>query len=235
VSSGVGCASPEGGEPCPTTTTTTPPNLPSGADARTKAERTLKEAGIDVSGMKVDVQRLVETVTVQFTPQIGGHTVDGYVTTIGYGPNAVLQSAFGYVGDADEVGSYELATLARAVARLNDQSVYPARGGPEPAIAIDEPYPTNQEPLVVKLTAVRVGLMLTSDDRGETLWLTPAYVFTTDQDNGTVTAPAAADKYFPTTTTSPAPSPDETKPPATDGGGSIEPAPPESGVVPVQK
>jgi hypothetical protein len=149
----------------------------------------------------------------------------------------VFQSAFGFVGGADEVGSYQLATLARAVERLNDQSVYPARGGPEPAIAIDEPYPTNQEPLVVKLTGVRVGLMLASDDEnGGTLWLTPAYVFTTDPDNGTVSAPAAADKYFPTTTTTPSPSPSDTKPGSTDpgstdpgssgGGESVPPAPP---------
>lgn len=240
VSSGVACASPAGGEPCPSTTTTTVPGLPDESQARAHAERVFKQAGIDVAGMKSSVESNGSAITVMYQPTFDGHTVDGYALYVAFGANDTIAYASGIVGDPKSVGSYELATLSRAVERLNAQRAYPARGGPEPAIAVDEP--TNQQPLVVTLTAVRVGLMLSSDADGNRLWLTPAYVFTTDQNNATVTTAAAADKYFPTTTTT-APSTGETKPPASDvppvsggssgsgggsvgGAGTVEPAPP---------
>jgi hypothetical protein len=111
-----------------------------------------------------------------------------------------------------------------------------AAGAAEAAISPGEPSPEPAEPIVVKLTAVRVGLMFTFDNTDNSIWLTPAYIFTTDQDHGQVVTAAAEDKYFPTTTTQPTGV--DSKPPATDGGsrggstssgsGSIEPAPPAS-------
>jgi hypothetical protein len=180
--------------------------------------------------MRGTVEGNESTVTVRYQPTFAGRSVEGYEFSITFGANDTLAYASGIIGDTSKIGSYELATLERAVERLNQQRVYPARGAAEPAIAQDVSAPTDQEPLVVKLTAVRVGLMLSSDDTGNQLWLTPAYVFTpSDTSYGVdLVVPAAADKYFPTTTTGV-----DTKPPASDdvppvsGGdpGSIEPAP----------
>src|SRR5205085_9272689 len=116
-------------------------------------------------------------------------------------------------GDMKSVGTYDLATLKHAVERLNEQQVYPAgddmstltadaAGAAEatdpvaPGIGTDIapgepttdlPAPEQSEPTVVKLTDVHVGLMMTFEDNGGSLWLTPAYVFSTD-DQGTVVA-----------------------------------------------
>ena len=220
VSSGVGCAEPAASprdEPtCAATTTTVAPDLPTEAQAQSKARRLFTAGGVDVGDTQADVQRLAETVTVQFTPKVGGQTVDGFVSMAGFGPNGSLDSASGFVGDPQSVGSYELATLSRAIERLNAGYGLGSQErmlGVAPAIATDAPSPggiDQTQPVIVELTGVRVGLMLLSDDAGTAMWLTPAYIFTTDG-SGMVTAPAAADKYFPTTTTQPT---SETKPPA---------------------
>lgn len=263
VSSGVACAEPEARdgaantEPCATTTTTINPNLPSESEAKQIASDALKSAGIDVGGAKTRVESFDQVVSVYFQPAFDGGVVDGVEHAVTVGPDDVIAYASGFVGDAKSVGSYELATLQRAVDRLNEMSDYPAMqegderslaaDATEPAIAPEDPgAPQNSEPTVVKLTAVKVGLMMSTDDSDQSLWLTPAYIFTTDQDGGgTVIARAAADKYFPPPTSAP-PSdrdkPDDTDvPPAVDGGssgggstgsgGSVEPAPPSRNCV----
>ncbi|HVT77642.1 MAG TPA: hypothetical protein VHD87_11485, partial [Acidimicrobiales bacterium] len=164
VSSGVACASPAGGEPCPSTTTTTVPGLPSGSRARAHAEAIFKQAGIDVDGMKSSVDANGSTITAMYQPIFDGRTVDGYAVYVAFGPNDTIAYASGILGVPKSVGSYELATLARAVQRMNAQIVYPLSGGPEPAIAGDEPVPS--QPVVVLLTAVRVGLSLEPDTDG---------------------------------------------------------------------
>jgi hypothetical protein len=231
VSSGVACAEPEGGSECPpTTTTTTPSNFPSADEARTIATSTLKEAGVDVEHMKVTVETAGVVHNVRFEPNVAGMTVQGYEHYVAVTLDKNVAYGSGFLGSPDSVGSYELATLQRAVDRLNDNHggvgimEAQADAGATDSVSPDI-YPIDSEPTVVKLTGVTVGLMMTTDDADQSLWLTPAYVFTTDPDQGDVAAPAAADKYFPTTTTS-VPG-DDVKPPAGgSGGGSTEPAQP---------
>jgi hypothetical protein len=264
VSSGVACAearpAPDApadqaisSEPCETTTTTINPNLPSEAEARKIAEDKLRAAGIDTDGMRVTVERFDQIASVRFQPTFEGHVVDGYEYAVTINPERGVAYANGYVGDMKSVGTYDLATLERAVERLNEQFNYggatdtrslaaEATDPVSPDIAPDiapEPGTDQSEPTVVKLTAVRVGLMMSFDDKDQSLWLTPAYAFSTD-DNGTVLAAAADDKYLPPPTTVPSGDGDEpgvTEPapiqvdPGTGGGstgdpGSVEPAPP---------
>ncbi|MEY2426505.1 MAG: hypothetical protein QOI61_2077, partial [Actinomycetota bacterium] len=242
VSSGVACAEQATGGPdgaissmgCPSNTTTTiNPNLPSEADAKKLATDTLTAAGVDVEGAKVTTNTFDQVVEVRFQPTFEGGAVDGVEHAVTVGPNNTIAYGSGFVGDPKSVGSYDLATLQRAVDRLNETSVYPAgddmrtleaTDAAEPAISPEGPgAPDNSEPTVVKLTAVKVGLMMTTDDADQSLWLTPAYIFTTDQaGGGTVVARAAADKYFPPPTTVPpndGTKPGETGvPPVSDGG-----------------
>ncbi|HUR76759.1 MAG TPA: hypothetical protein VMZ22_02350 [Acidimicrobiales bacterium] len=239
VSSGVSCvearpapdAPADKGEPCaPTTTTTRPPNMPTEAEARQIAERALTAAGIDVAGLKPTVESLDQLVSVRFQRLFDGQPVDGYEYSVTVNSEKGIAYANGYVGEMKAVGTYDLATLERAVERLNEEQVYPGGGdmhtmtadASEPATAPDGPgAPEQSEPTVIKLTAVRVGLMMTFEGSGG-LWLTPAYVFTTDQDGGgTILAAAADDKYLPPPTTVPAGTePDKTEPGVVDGGGS---------------
>ena len=236
VSSGIACVQPDRpvasdgpatDSACSaSTTTTSDPRLPSDDAATSKARRLLTDAGADVTHTRVRVERYGDNVAVHLQPTIAGETIDGLEYHVTFGRDSLVADAQANLGVPKKVGAYDLATLTRAVERLNQQ--------PEimPAIAQDIAEPQSTDPIVVKLTAVRVGLMFTYDGGDHSIWLTPAYVFTTDQDNGEVTTAAAADKYFPTTTTSPT---GDTKPPATGSGGgstgdpgSIEPAPPVS-------
>ncbi len=259
VSSGVACAEPDMRDtavdsvPCETTTTTTNPNLPSESEAKQIASDKLKAAGVDVAGTKVTAEQLDQVVSVRFQPSFEGGLVDGVEHSVTVGPDDVIAYASGFVGDAKSVGSYDLATLQRAVDRLNDTSGHSTMEGdprslaadatePAPDIApVEDPgTPDQSEPTIVKLTGVRVGLMMTTDDADQSLWLTPAYVFTTDQEGGgSITAPAAHDKYLPPPTTTPPNDGDDPNqvdvPPASDGGsgstgsgGSTEPGQPEN-------
>jgi hypothetical protein len=273
VSSGVSCAEPVPPEksapadepiaiePCVTTTTTLRPNFPTQVEARSIAERALNAAGIDVDGLKPTVEQFEQVISVRYQPVFGGHPVDGYEFGVTVNADREIAYANGYVGDMKSVGTYDLATLERAVERLNTQQVYPAgddirtleadAGATDPVspdiAPVENPGgPAEQEPTVITLTAVRVGLMMTFEDNGGALWLTPAYVFST-KDNGTVLANAADDKYLPPPTTAPANDGDKpgvTEPMPIDGGsgssdgntgsgggstgsgGSVEPAPP---------
>lgn len=244
VSSSPGCIEPDAREaaadgdvaPCPSTTTTIPPNTPSKAEARKAAEDALRAAGIDLDDTKVMVTTHDNTVEVRFQPAFGGASVEGVEHAVAVGPEKAIAYASGYLGDAKTVGSYDLATLQRAVDRLNASMIYAggtddralAAQAIEPAfdVAVEpEPAPDNSEPTVVNLTGVEVGLMMTIDDADGSLWLTPAYFFDTEE-QGTVTAAAADDKYLPPPTTAPpavgdADAPVDTDvPPANGSGGS---------------
>ena len=241
ASSGVACASVAAPDqppvPCdaPTTTSTTPTTVApasfDAAEAKRFALAKLKAAGVDLPDAKVTVPAADGYFfSVHVEGRIDGQPVDDLTANVTIDQDKRVTSASGVVADLETVGSYELASLQEAVDRLNNH----VSTGPEPMIASGEP---GGEPVVVKLTAVRIGLGSTYDrDR---LWLTPTYVFTTDEGHGaTVSVAAAADKYFPTTTTSPT---YDSKPPV-DGGavppnpgsgggstgnpGSVEPAPP---------
>jgi hypothetical protein len=222
VSSGSACAqvsSPDQPpQPCPTTTTTENPNLPTSERAQNIARTALTAAGVDLKNTTVKIERFEQVVVATFQPTFGGkEPADANVYTVSLGAGDEIVGAYGIVGTADSVGSYELASLRRAVDRLNAN--FGRGGGPEPAIAAVD------QATVVKLTAVSVGLMGGGD--AQQLWELPAYVFTTE-DGNTVTAPAAADKYFPTTTTivsSPSTGGGETKPPASD---EVPPSPPSN-------
>jgi hypothetical protein len=210
VSSGSACAQVSGGDaapqPCPTTSTTENPNLPTNDKARTIALAAMKAAGVDTDHATVKVERYEQVVTVLSQPTYGGGvpaSMETYSVSIAAGDEIV--GAYGVLGAAASVGSYELASLPRAVERLNE-----GFGGGGPRELMGAAQPVNEVPTIVKLTAVSVGLM--SGGGGDQIWELPAYVFTTDANNGPVITLAAADTYFPTTTTSPSTS--ETKPSA---------------------
>lgn len=221
---------------CVPVTTTIPANAPTAASAKKAATDVLKAAGVDIDGAKVTTESFDgATQNVRFQHTVDGATVDGYETYVGVGPRDEIISASGYLGTPSSVGSYELASLTRAVERLNasysnvqtlearDIAIAPADPG-SGGTGSAEPTPP-VEPTVVKLTSVKVGLMLQSDADGD-LWLVPAYEFGTP-DNGTIAAQAADDKYIET-----APANDTPAPAPGDGGatdpGSVEPSPPQN-------
>ncbi len=228
----------------PPSTTTIPANAPSAAEAKKVATDTLEAAGVDLSDAKVTTETYDgASQNVRFQHSVDGGTVEGYESFVTVGPDNEVLSASGYLVQPSSVGSYDLATLKRAVERLNDSfGNMTTRGAvddmvvnglaPEPAPdsasegapdsapdpAISEAPADSSEPTVITLTSVTVGRMMQSDFDGD-LWLVPAYRFGAADDN-VVSAQAADDKYIeqpPTTTT-----------PKLDGG-TTEPGAPEPG------
>lgn len=232
---------------CTPTPTTIPANAPTAASAEKKAVDTMNAAGVDLGDAKVTVESFDNvTQNVRFQHSVDGKTVDGFESYVAVGPGNEVLSASGYLAEPSSVGSYELASLARAVERLNesfsgnvrtleardmtvqDDAAAPgvAVGEPTPSDApatSSEPMPADEpmppaEPTVVTLTQVNVGLMLQSDFDGD-LWLVPAYRFSSD-DGNPVTAPAADDKYIeqPPATTEPKVDPGAPEPGGTSPG-----------------
>lgn len=211
---------------CVPTPTTVPANAPSAESAKKTATDALRDAGVDVDGAKVTAESYDGTYqNVRFQHTVAGAVVEGYETYVGVGPDNEIISASGYLAGPESVGTYELATLARAVERLNesysnvstleardDVAVAPAE--PDgPAIGAPDTTGGSPEPTVIKLTSVVVGLMLQSDYDGD-LWLVPAYRFGMAEE-GTIATPAADDKYIET--------PPATTMPKPVDGGSTEP------------
>jgi hypothetical protein len=223
-------------EPMPATTTTIAPDAPRADDAKRVASEALQAGGVDVGDAKVSVESFDgSTQNVRFQHTVGGAVVEGYESYVTVGPKNAIVSASGYLVNPSSVGTYELASLTRAVERLNDSygrattlegpsGKATPYGRDDVAVAPVEPNGgtgapegdpgTTEPPRVVKLTSVKVGLMMQSDYDGD-LWLVPSYKFGTDDDS-TVATEAAADKYIQQAPTTSAPAP-------ADGGGATEP------------
>lgn len=238
---------------CEPTTTTVPPNAPTAEGAKKVAVAALKAAGVDVDDAKVTTESYdpaVQNVRVQLT--VAGATVDGYESYVAVGPENKIISASGYLVDPANVGDYDLASLERAVERLNESfgqaTTLEARddaavssvagddaavssGAPEPLVdpAVEQEPTDPGEPTVVTLTKVSVGLMMQSDYDGD-LWLVPAYLFTSSDGNPVVTQ-AADDKYIEKPpATEPTPEPGATDPGQTAPGSAANCAPIEGDI-----
>lgn len=199
-------------EPAPPTDAPKSRSSVSESEATKIAKDLLEKAGVDLGDAKTDATGDFGQVTVFFKPTFDGRTVDGYELAATVDGDKNVISANGLLHAPKSVGSYELASLKRAVERLNETNgnafattdmATDDVGAPEPAIggpAVDVPSDTpsyeepSSEPMVITLTKANIGLMLQSDSSNQT-WLVPAYVFDTDQ-NGQVTAAAADDKYI---------------------------------------
>lgn len=216
-----------------TTTTVRPATAPTKEEAQKIATDAMTSGGVDLHDPKITVEPLDDSgFNVRFHPTFDGQTVEGFEAFVTVDNTKTITGANGYLGSADSLGSYDLATLQRAVDRLNESMSAPyATDGREtldavapppdaatssgPAIAEPTPGGTDEgEPTVITLTKVEVGQMLQGDSQGS-LFLVPAYLFTSD--NGDlVTAAAADDKYIEKPTT-------ETSKAGSAGGGATDP------------
>ncbi|MEY2397709.1 MAG: hypothetical protein QOJ00_883 [Actinomycetota bacterium] len=235
-SSSAVCAAPSFPPPPPTTV---PANAPTKAEAQRIATDALKTAGVSVGDAIVTTETVDgSSFDVRIRSRVQGKTVSGFEHFVTVDATKKITTASGYLAGPSSVGTYDLATLQRAVERLNASTPQPyGIGGPErlgagvatdmatpetavapaPGAVTNEPVPVDGggsiEPTVITLTKVEVGLMLQGDSAGA-LWLVPAYDFTSDHGDH-VFAQAADDKYLeqPTDTTS-------VKPGSGAGGGS---------------
>jgi hypothetical protein len=203
-----------------------PADLPSEEDARAIALRTLDAAGFDTSG-HVEVFGPGDAWEVMANPKVHGRRVFGAANHLSVGPKGVILRGGGQLLAADAIGDYPLVSTEKGVERLKAQGNgggFPARGGPEPAIAIDSDAPIQQQPVVRTITGVTLGLQPTFGTTEG--YLAPIFLFETD-DGGVVPVPAVIDELLEQPGGGGQPEPEPLPEPGPPG--QIEPAPPSDG------
>ncbi len=179
---------------------TTPP--PSEPDAKKVAVDAFTAGGANFAQQTVETAANVDSVGVHFVPTFDGVKAEGFEGWVQVNGNKEITSASGYLGAPKDKGSYDLASVKRAVERLNQQQDELFNGGvttdaPSDAAATDiaptDP-PVSDQPITVTLVTVKLGLQMIVD-RQSIMWLTPSYQF--DGQNGElVSADAVSDEML---------------------------------------
>ncbi len=111
----------EDATPTPPTTRVKPATAPTKAEAQQIATDALRSGGVDLHDPKVTVEPLDDFgFNVRFLPTFDGHSVEGFEAFVTVDSTKTITGANGYLGDAKSLGSYDLASLQRAVDRLNE-------------------------------------------------------------------------------------------------------------------
>jgi len=117
----------EDATPAPTTTTSErPATAPTRAEAQKIATDALTAGGVDLHDPKITVEPLDDFgFNVRFGPKFDNQIVDGFEAFVTVDNTKQITGAYGYLGDVRALGSYDLASLQRAVARLNESMSAP--------------------------------------------------------------------------------------------------------------
>jgi hypothetical protein len=175
---------------------TRPADLPSKADAEVLGRKVLAELGIDLGTAAVHVDDSITVWNVVADPVVGGLPTVGFTTSVGIGPNGVVQYANGWLGEPTGGDRYPLIGTAAGVQRLDDQQTQIMIGRPSGELPCQGCDPGSTEPRVVRVTGVRLGLQVFSTfERGAAGYLVPTYLFSTD-DGGEIPVVAVADRYL---------------------------------------
>jgi hypothetical protein len=97
-----------------------PADLPSLDEAERIARQLLTDAGMDLGGARVTTSDATTQWLVTVEPRVGGLPSPGTTASVGVGPGGRVESAFGHVGRAEELGDYQMLDTQRAIDRLND-------------------------------------------------------------------------------------------------------------------
>ena len=115
----------EDATPTPTTMVK-PEGAPTKAEAQKIATDALTSGGVDLHDPKVTVEPLNDFgFNVRFQPTFDGQTVEGFEAFVTVDNTKTITGANGYLGSASSLGSYDLASLQRAVDRLNESMTAP--------------------------------------------------------------------------------------------------------------
>ncbi|MBW3579852.1 MAG: hypothetical protein KY447_12260 [Actinobacteria bacterium] len=153
-----------------------PVDLPAREDALERAEAVFTAAGVDLGGADVRVDRHGSWL-VSADPEVGGLPTVGMATTVTVGAGGVIEHAGGWLAEPERGDTYSLVSPSAALRRLADGHREPRTDGREPAPACFDCPPT--EPVVITVTAVRLGLQLVPVSGADIAWLVPSYLFET--------------------------------------------------------
>jgi hypothetical protein len=97
-----------------------PADLPSLDEAERIARRLLTDAGMDLGGARVTTSDATTQWLVTVEPRVGGLPSPGTTASVSVGPGGRIESAFGHVGRAEELGDYQMLDTPTALDRLDD-------------------------------------------------------------------------------------------------------------------
>lgn len=169
-----------------------PADLPTEAEAEGIGRRMLIALGVDLDRAALRVDDAVTLWNVTADPEVGGLPTIGLATSLGIGPQGVVQYGNGWLGELDKGDRYPLIGTAAGIERLGEEQarvmIDPAPGGSVDGDAL--------EPMVVEITGVRLGLQLMSTfERAADGYLVPSYLFTT-ADGGEIPVIAVLDEHL---------------------------------------
>ena len=181
-----------------------PANLPTEDEAENTARALLTKIGVDLEDATVRTEDGYSAWFVSVEPTIDGLPVYGFGWSVTVGPDKKIQSASGHLGDPSKVADYPLLDVKDAVEKLKseyaavtdiavDCSDTPGGEGAGTEALCAEPAPA--EPLVQRITAVKLGLVWSpSYTEDGPAYLTPAWVLTIDG-GGEMPVNALPDEY----------------------------------------
>jgi hypothetical protein len=218
--------------------------VPTKDEAVAKAKQLFTDWGYDVNSYQFD-----DVYADDFGASVSAYlTLDGMraplILSVGFGENASVTFASGYLGQPQRGADYPTAGPAVGLERLKKQQTdfiglgdsraisSTAKGVAEPAIAVPPCAPDaaaadscspvdNSQPVTVHLNSVKGDLTMIWD-AANTIWLLPAYTFGT-ADGGLYTVIAVDDAYI----QQPDPATPSTEPGVVDTGApvpAVEPA-----------
>lgn len=153
-----------------------PAGLPNELEAEAIGRDVLARAGVSLADAEVRTHDLFSSWLVSAQPAVGGLPTVGMEWAVAIGPDGVVEHANGWLADPTEGDAYPLVGTTAALDRLRaDQGG--GFGGPEPD-CVDCP---EEEPRVVTITGVRLGLQLVHAYDAAEAWLVPTYLFATDE------------------------------------------------------
>jgi hypothetical protein len=172
-----------------------PANLPSKDEAERIGRKAMAAVGVDLDHADVRVDDSITIWNVMADPIVGGLPTIGLTTSIGVGPDGVVQYANGWLGQPAKGDAYPLIGTAAGLERLNAEQGSTMIAAPN--VRCDGCEPSEPvEPRVVRITGVRLGLQVFSTyERGATAYLVPTYLFSSAE-GGDLPVVAVPDQYL---------------------------------------
>ena len=201
---GTACAQVCPAPPMPVPPPERPADLPTKDEAERIAREVLEASGTDLTGARVKVEDGFDQWFVNVEPAVDGVPTVGLTHGVSVGPKGAIRFANGWLGDPEKGADYPLATLERAVERLQEAGGFgwTAYADDRVMAATGMPYEgggEEQEPIVHTISDARLGLMFAPLAEGNGGMLVPAYLLTVEeQPEFELPAIAVADEYLPT-------------------------------------
>lgn len=169
-----------------------PVGVPTSADAEVRARALFAELGVDANNVEFEAYADEWQASVTMWHLLDGRRT-GTASSVGFGENAAITWAGGYLNSPERVAGFERVGAAAGFERLGSGSG--SWWGGAPMTKADVAMPYGEQPVItVQIVGVKEAWWPLYDMDG-TMWLVPGYVFI-DGDGGEHLVPAVQDELI---------------------------------------